>query len=176
MARKARIERLEFPPGRRVLAISDIHGNLPLFRGVLDKAGYGPDDILVLVGDLVEKGPDSLAVLRYVMDLAARRTVYCVRGNCDAYWFNDLPDTLRVEIEGVRFFLIHDKSRLPCRPANTDVVLFGHTHAPCAESRDGALWLNPGSCGPRRYGRPASFCCLEAEGGRYRLTWTELPD
>ena len=83
MARKARIQRLEFPAGRRVLVISDIHGSLPLFQGVLDKAGYGPDDILVLLGDLVEKGPDSLSVLRYVMDLSTRRTVYCVRGNCD---------------------------------------------------------------------------------------------
>ena len=83
MARKARIQRLEFPAGRRVLVISDIHGSLPLFLGLLDRAGYGPDDILILLGDLVEKGPDSLAVLRYVMELSARRTVYCVRGNCD---------------------------------------------------------------------------------------------
>ena len=83
MARKARIQRLEFPAGRRVLVVSDIHGSLPLFQGLLDKAGYGPDDILVLLGDLVEKGQDSLAVLRYVMDLSTRRTVYCVKGNCD---------------------------------------------------------------------------------------------
>ena len=83
MARKARIQRLEFPAGRRVLVVSDIHGSLPLFQGLLDKAGYGPDDILVLLGDLVEKGQDSLAVLRYVMDLSTRRTVYCVTGNCD---------------------------------------------------------------------------------------------
>lgn len=83
MARKARIQRLEFPAGRRVLVVSDIHGSLPLFQGLLDRAGYGPDDILVLLGDLVEKGQDSLAVLRYVMDLSTRRTVYCVKGNCD---------------------------------------------------------------------------------------------
>ena len=83
MARKARIQRLELPAGRRVLVVSDIHGSLPLFQGLLDRAGYGPDDILVLLGDLVEKGQDSLAVLRYVMDLSTRRTVYCVKGNCD---------------------------------------------------------------------------------------------
>lgn len=83
MARTARIVRVEFPKGRRVLAISDIHGNLPFFKGVLEAAHYGPDDILVLVGDLVEKGPDSLAVLRYVMELSRERTVWCVRGNCD---------------------------------------------------------------------------------------------
>lgn len=83
MARKARVQRLEFPAGRRVLVISDIHGSLPMFQGLLERASYGPEDILVLLGDLVEKGPDSLAVLRYVMDLSSRRTVYLVRGNCD---------------------------------------------------------------------------------------------
>lgn len=57
MPRTATVKRLTFPEGRRVLAISDIHGNLPFLKGVLAAAHYGPDDILVLVGDLVEKGP-----------------------------------------------------------------------------------------------------------------------
>ena len=83
MARKARVVRTRLPAGRRVLAISDVHGNLPFLKGVLSAAGYGRSDVLVLVGDLVEKGPDSLAVLRYVMDLAAEGEVYCLRGNCD---------------------------------------------------------------------------------------------
>lgn len=83
MERKATVVRADFPKGRRVLAISDIHGNLPFLKGLLETAGYTPDDILVLVGDLVEKGPDSLAVLRYVMELARRNTVYALRGNCD---------------------------------------------------------------------------------------------
>ena len=149
---------------KRIVILSDTHGLLrPQVLEELQRA-----DAILHAGDLDNR--ETWEVLDRFDNF------YAVRGNCDAYWFNDLPDTLRVEIEGVRFFLIHDKSRLPCRPANTDVVLFGHTHAPCAESRDGAVWLNPGSCGPRRYGRPASFCCLEAEGGRYRLTWTELPD
>ena len=83
MARKARVVRARLPAGRRVLAISDIHGNLPFLKGVLSAAGYGAGDVLVLVGDLVEKGPDSLSTLRYIMDLAARNDVYCLRGNCD---------------------------------------------------------------------------------------------
>ncbi|MBM6925593.1 metallophosphoesterase [Pseudoflavonifractor phocaeensis] len=83
MGQMARIERPQLPPGRRVLVLSDVHGCLGLLKGVLDQAGYGPDDILIFLGDLVEKGPDSLATLRWLMDLAARRTVYFVRGNCD---------------------------------------------------------------------------------------------
>jgi hypothetical protein len=70
-------------PGRRVLAISDIHGNLPFLKGVLEKARFSRDDVLVLVGDLLEKGQESLAVLRYIMELQKSYTVYPLCGNCD---------------------------------------------------------------------------------------------
>ena len=83
MSQNAIIIHPEFAPGRRILAVSDIHGNLPFLKGVLAAAHYGPDDILVLVGDLVEKGPDSLTTLRFIMELAERNTVYGLRGNCD---------------------------------------------------------------------------------------------
>ena len=68
----------------RVLAISDIHGNLPFLKGVLAKAGYAAGkDVLVLVGDLLEKGQESLATLRYIMELSRHGTVYALCGNCD---------------------------------------------------------------------------------------------
>lgn len=72
-----------FPPGRRIIAVSDIHGNLPFFRALLRKIALTPEDILVLVGDLLEKGQESLALLRYVMDLCRTHTVYPLCGNCD---------------------------------------------------------------------------------------------
>ena len=72
-----------FEPGRRILAVSDIHGNLPFFQGLLKQAAFSPEDILVLNGDLLEKGRDSLALLRYVMELSRTHTVYPVCGNCD---------------------------------------------------------------------------------------------
>ena len=72
-----------FPPGRRIVAVSDIHGNLPFFRALLDKIALTPEDILVLVGDLLEKGQESLTLLRYVMDLCRTHTVYPLCGNCD---------------------------------------------------------------------------------------------
>lgn len=93
MDRKAAVIRTRFPEGGRVLAISDIHGNLPFLQGLLEQAGYTARDILILVGDLVEKGPDSLAVLRYVMELSKKRTVYALRGNCD----NLVAGLLRME-------------------------------------------------------------------------------
>lgn len=81
--RPAVVIRPRIPPGRRVLAVSDIHGNLPFLKGVLEKAAFSRDDALVLVGDLLEKGTDSLAVLRYVMELQKTREVYPLCGNCD---------------------------------------------------------------------------------------------
>ena len=80
---KAVVRPIPFPTNGRLLAVSDVHGNLPWLKGLLDKVGFTPDDALVLVGDLVEKGPDSLATLRYVMELARTHTVHALCGNCD---------------------------------------------------------------------------------------------
>ena len=80
---KAVVRPIPFPQSGRLLAVSDVHGNLPWLKGLLDKVGFTPDDALVLVGDLVEKGPDSLATLRYVMELSKTHTVHALCGNCD---------------------------------------------------------------------------------------------
>ena len=81
--RPARVIRPRIEPGRRVLAVSDVHGNLPFLKGALDRVRFTPDDVLVIVGDLLEKGRDSLATLRYVMELRKTHTVYPLCGNCD---------------------------------------------------------------------------------------------
>jgi len=81
--RPAVVLRPDIPPGRRVLAVSDIHGNLPFLKGVLAEASLTPADVLVLVGDLFEKGQESLGVLRFLMELQKTHTVYPLCGNCD---------------------------------------------------------------------------------------------
>ena len=83
MNQLAVVIRPEIAPGRRVIAISDIHGNLPFLKGVLEKANFSPADVLVLVGDLFEKGRDSLGTLRYILELQQTHTVYPLCGNCD---------------------------------------------------------------------------------------------
>ena len=83
MGKTARVIRPHIQPGRRVLALSDIHGNLPFFEGVLNKAKFTPQDVLILVGDLFEKGEDSLKLLRRIMALGDTYTVYPLCGNCD---------------------------------------------------------------------------------------------
>lgn len=83
MPRPAQVIRPRIQPGRRVVAVSDIHGNLPFLQGLLETVRFTPDDVLVIVGDLLEKGRDSLATLRYVLGLQKTHTVYALCGNCD---------------------------------------------------------------------------------------------
>lgn len=76
----------------RILAVSDIHGNLPALKDVLEKANFNAaKDYLFIVGDIVEKGPDCLGTLRYVMHLAKTTNTHVVLGNCDAL-LNELAE------------------------------------------------------------------------------------
>ena len=74
-----------YKKGQRILATSDIHGHPDHLRAVLNAADFCDDDLLVIVGDIVEKGPDSLGALRYVMELAERGNVLVLMGNVDAW-------------------------------------------------------------------------------------------
>ena len=90
--RQAVIQPLRLAPGRRILVISDIHGNLAYFDALLKKAAFGPGDELIIDGDFLEKGPDSLGVLRRIMELSKAGNVHCVCGNCDNWYDIFRPD------------------------------------------------------------------------------------
>ena len=90
--RMASVLRFEPKPDQRILAVSDIHANLPYFKGLLEKTGFGEDDILIIVGDFLEKGEHSLETLRFVMELCSRGNVYAVCGNCDDWHTLFEPD------------------------------------------------------------------------------------
>ncbi|EHI99529.1 metallophosphoesterase [Clostridium sp. DL-VIII] len=83
---KAVVKRILVEKDKRVIAISDIHGNLSAFKRVLEKICFTEKDILILVGDLIEKGEMSLKTLRYIMEISMIREVYVVSGNCDTVW------------------------------------------------------------------------------------------
>ncbi|OOM67470.1 metallophosphoesterase [Clostridium sp. BL-8] len=80
---KAVVKRILVEKDKRVIAISDIHGNLSAFKRVLEKICFTEKDILILVGDLIEKGEMNLKTLRYIMEISRIREVYVVSGNCD---------------------------------------------------------------------------------------------
>ncbi|MBP3645002.1 MAG: metallophosphoesterase [Clostridia bacterium] len=79
------IQRVEFPDNRRILMLSDIHGHAEGLEKLLRQVHFSKDDILVIVGDLVEKGPESLRTVRMVMELCRTHTVYPLMGNVDLW-------------------------------------------------------------------------------------------
>ena len=92
---RARILRPEIAPGRRVLVISDIHANLPYFHGLLQKVGFCDDDFLILAGDFLEKGAESLRTLHEVMALCEKGSTVALMGNCDGWAAIDRRDSDR---------------------------------------------------------------------------------
>lgn len=77
------IENISVKPGQRLLVTSDVHGHLDHLVQLLKKMEYDGNDILVIVGDLIDKGPESLRTVQYVMDLCRRHPVYVSMGNVD---------------------------------------------------------------------------------------------
>ncbi len=107
---RARVLRPEIAPGCRVLVISDIHANLPYFEGLLNKVGFCEDDVLILDGDFLEKGAESLKTLRRVMALCGKGNVLPVMGNCDDWaaifqengpWARNIPHYMQYRKSGL---------------------------------------------------------------------------
>lgn len=100
------IQRVSFPKGRRVVAVSDIHGCLDVFKALLKKVSFCPDDILVLVGDVLEKGTQSLETIRFLLGLSQTHTVYKVAGNVDILYEDIFEDFTRENGETLMSYLL----------------------------------------------------------------------
>ena len=83
VTRTTTIQTISAKLGQRLLVVSDVHGSLDRLIQLLRKVKYTGDDILVIVGDLIDKGPESLRVVQYVMELCSRYPVYVSMGNVD---------------------------------------------------------------------------------------------
>ena len=132
----------------RVGVISDTHG---LLRPQAIDALRG-SDLIIHAGDVGT--PEVLDALR------ALAPVHAVRGNVDTGgWAARLPMTERVEVGGHLLYVLHIIDALDLDPpsAGLAAVIYGHSHKPSIETRDGVLWLNPGSAGPRRFDLPISL-------------------
>ncbi len=95
-------------------------------------------------------------------ELASVAPLTAVRGNNDTQpWAAGLRDTELIRVGGVFLYVIHDLKDLDIdlSAAGVRVVIAGHSHKPAVEERDGVLFVNPGSCGPRRFALP--ICAAE---------------
>ncbi len=139
----------------RIGLISDTHG---LLRPEALAFLQGCDHI-VHGGDI--GGPDILAALASIAPLTA------VRGNNDRdAWADVVPETDMVQVGGVFLYALHDIAQLDidAASAGVQVVVTGHSHKPLIDRRDGVLYINPGSAGPRRFSLPISVGELIVDG------------
>jgi putative phosphoesterase len=153
-------------PSITIGVISDTHG---LLRPEALEALRGSQHI-VHAGDV---GSPEI-----IDQLAAISPVTAIRGNVDkGEWCRRLPETHVLELGGVCIYVLHDLARLDLKPkpAGFAVVVSGHSHVPKQELRDGVLYFNPGSAGPRRFKLPVTVGKLILEDGHMRGELLHLP-
>jgi putative phosphoesterase len=104
--------------------------------------------------------------------------VTAIRGNVDrAAWARKLAETEVVELDGISIYVLHDLAALDLKPeaAGFKVVISGHSHVPKQETKNGVLYLNPGSAGPRRFKLPVSVARITIRRGKIAAEILALP-
>ena len=149
----------------RIGLISDTH-NLVRPEALQHLAGC---DAIIHAGDICEQA---------VLDALERvAPVTAVRGNNDiGDWARALPTHATLTVQQVKIRIVHDIDDLDgdMRSEGIGVVVTGHSHKPLIEERDGVLFVNPGSAGPRRFKLPVSAGLLVVEGASATATWHSL--
>jgi putative phosphoesterase len=143
----------------RIGVISDTHGLLrPDALKLLESS-----DHIIHAGDM--GSPEVVPALERIAPVTA------IRGNIDTEaWAKRFPETEVVKLGGLLFYIIHDIHALDLNPqaAGLAAVISGHSHQPRQEVRNGVLFFNPGSAGPRRFKLPVSLGRLEITAGKLR--------
>ena len=140
--------------GFRIGVLSDTHGLLR--PGVLEHL-KGCDAILH-GGDINRQ--EILDALSQIAPL------HVVRGNNDKDWAEHIPYTFDAQVCGLRVFMIHKKKEIPADLAPHDLIVYGHSHKYEEARKDGTIWLNPGSCGPRRFDQPITMAIVYVDQNR----------
>jgi uncharacterized protein len=147
--------------------ISDTHG---LLRPEALDALRGSAHILH-AGDI--GAPEILDELRNIAPVTA------VRGNVDrGGWARNIADTEVFQVEGVSIYMLHILGELDLKPeaSGFGVVVYGHSHVPKVEGKNGVLYFNPGSAGPRRFKLPVTVGKLVVEGRKVRGEIVRISD
>ena len=147
----------------KLAILSDTHGLLrPQVREVLKAA-----DGILHAGDI-----NTQAI---VDELKQYAPLYIVRGNNDKDWAEYIPHHLKVTLDSVVFYIVHNKKDIPADLTGVDVVVYGHSHKYAQVEKDGTLWLNPGSCGPRRFHQEITMTMMELEKGKIQVEKITIP-
>jgi len=158
-------KRARHKQAHRIGVISDTHG---LVRPTALTALAGVE-MIIHAGDIGK--PEVLQALRAIAPVVA------VRGNNDTEaWAEGLPEAEVVEVGMVALYVLHDVHQLDLDPAAAgfQAVISGHSHQPSIATRQGVLYVNPGSAGPRRFKLPISVACLSIEGQAIEARLIEL--
>lgn len=146
----------------RIAILSDTHGLLrPEVVEYLKTA-----DVILHGGDINKQS--------IVDELRQYAPLYIVRGNNDKEWAQNIPHDLTLTLDGMTFVMVHNKKEIPDL-TGANVVVFGHSHKYLQEEKDGVLWLNPGSCGPRRFHQEITMMMAELSGGSLRVEKITIP-
>ncbi|MDF2541687.1 MAG: metallophosphoesterase [Herbinix sp.] len=148
---------------KHIAILSDTHGLLR--ENVM--AELTSIDCIIHAGDI-----DTPYILESIREYG---DTYVVRGNNDKGWAEALPKILTVTIEGVRFFIVHNKKDIPKELNNVDVVVYGHSHKYTTEVINGVLMLNPGSCGKRRFHLDITMCHMTVDVGCIKYEKVVIP-
>ena len=149
----------------RLGIISDTHG---LLRPEAARAMSGVD-LIVHAGDVGK--PEVLTQLKEIAP------VFAVRGNVDTEaWAAELPATAIVDAGSASLYVLHNLRELDMRPdaAGFDAVISGHTHQAEQWEREGVLYLNPGSAGPRRFNLPITLALVVVGRAPWKVEIVEL--
>lgn len=145
--------------------VSDTHG---LLRPEAIEVLRG-SDLIIHAGDIGK--PEVIEGLRSIASVVA------IRGNNDrGKWAREFPETAIIEVGEVRIYVIHNVKEIDLDPATAgfSVVISGHSHRPSVVERDGVLFLNPGSAGPRRFKLPVALARLRVRGESVSFRIVEL--
>ena len=152
---------------KRIGLISDTHG---LLRKEAVEALRG-SELILHAGDVGK--PEILEALRKLAPVVA------VRGNVDTEsWAQVLPETAVTEAGAVTIYVLHDVNALDLNPAASafHILVSGHSHKPGKMERDGVLYINPGSAGPRRFQLPVTVARLNLAVTPYQVEFVELQE
>jgi putative phosphoesterase len=141
----------------RIGLISDTHG---LLRPQAVTALHG-SDYIIHAGDI-----GDAAIIEALSEIAP---VTAVRGNNDRdRWADAIPERTELEVTGLRILVVHSLEQLGrgFDASGLAAIISGHSHRPRKDTRDGVLYVNPGSAGPRRFSLPVSVGELRIDEGR----------